>query len=425
MSKLKNKLLLILGANYETIPLVMTAKELGCIVHVTDYNPAAPAKKYAHVAHDVDCMDIQKLSELCYKFKIDGIMLGVADSLVKSYQLLCAKNNYPCYVSKQQSEILTNKKRFNQLCENFGLPSIPNYKIDLENFDESIKGIEFPVFVKPVDANSGKGMSICENKQDLVIAIEKAKSSSITGQYLVEEYMTCSDILAYYTFVNGKYYLTAIADRYTIMQNNLSSRVCVGAIYDSRYKKLFIETIHEKLTELFKSIDVKNGVFLVSAFVKDNCFYLYDPGFRLQGEAPDIHIQNGISYNQREALVHFALTGEMTSPNQDKVSSFINSLNTHLTLWILLRQGVIKEIQGLNALSKNSNVFYVSQRLFLNDEVKDYDIGTERQVFARIYCKIQDKQSIKNLINEIEDTIDVRGENGESLKINGLKYRLF
>ena len=63
MDSLVGKRLLVLGANVETIPLIETAKKLGVYVYVTDFNPNAPAKKYADKSFDVDGLNIHGLVE--------------------------------------------------------------------------------------------------------------------------------------------------------------------------------------------------------------------------------------------------------------------------------------------------------------------------------------------------------------------------
>lgn len=418
---MEQKKILILGANHETIPLVLTLNKLGIYTIVTDYNPDAPSKKYACKCYDIDCMDLDALVRLCKEEKVNGIMLGVADSLVKVYQLLCEKLNYFSYSSKLQSEVLSNKILFNEYCAKFNIPVIPNYKVELERFEDTANSVQYPVFVKPVDGNSGKGASICKNKIQLKDAIIRAKSNAPSGKYLIEKYMQCDDLLLYYTFMNGEYWLSAIADRYTIKQKDNGSKVCVGAIYPSKYKDKYFEDLHEKLKKLFQHLKIRNGVFLISAFYENEKFHLYDPGFRLQGEAPDIHINHVAGYDQKEALLNLALNGNM---GKEVLKNDYFSENIHATIWVLLKPGKIKSIMGLKELEANSYVFYISQRFFEGDEVDEKVIGTEGQVFARIYCSFGKVRNINKIIEDIENSIDVIDVNGNSLKLKGFADEL-
>ena len=52
------KKVLILGANPETVSLIIKAKEMGIFTIVTDNNPNAFAKKYADMAINIDAIDV-------------------------------------------------------------------------------------------------------------------------------------------------------------------------------------------------------------------------------------------------------------------------------------------------------------------------------------------------------------------------------
>ena len=63
--KIKKKII-ILGANFETIPLVKTALSMGCDVYVADPYPYSPAKLIEGVKGvDIDGNDIEKLAKYC------------------------------------------------------------------------------------------------------------------------------------------------------------------------------------------------------------------------------------------------------------------------------------------------------------------------------------------------------------------------
>ena len=91
------KKLLILGANPETIRLVDTAKSMGIYTIVTDPDPNAPAKKIADKSIDINGMDVDSLVKFCLEEKVDGVLVGIADRLIQSYQQVCEKLNLPCY----------------------------------------------------------------------------------------------------------------------------------------------------------------------------------------------------------------------------------------------------------------------------------------------------------------------------------------
>jgi biotin carboxylase len=408
-----NKKLLVLGANSETIPLIQTAQEMGVFVIVTDFNEKAPAKIYADKAFNVDGLNIKGLIDLCNIEKVDGVIVGVADRLIVSYFEVCDALGLPCYATKEQCEFFTNKGKFNQLCSEFDIQTIPNYNNDYLLGD--LSQIKFPVFVKPTDANSGKGMSICHNVIELNIAVEKAKSHSISKMFLIERFMQCDDMFIYYTFQDGEIYVSATADRFTTDKQGDVSKVCTQANYPSEYNKLYFDSLHPKMVQMFNALNVRNGVFMISAFVEDGNIYLYDPGFRLQGEAPNIPIETICGFDHKKMLVNFALAGSMGEVELKLLNDPYFSNKFTSTIWLLAKEGEIAEILGLDKILNDFNVIRIVQRLYVGDKITKEMIGTEAQVVARIYLICETLNSTSNTKNYIEKTIKIIDYHGVNL----------
>jgi biotin carboxylase len=395
--------LLILGANPETVPLIQVAKDMGIYTIATDFNPDAPAKKVSDKSYDIDGMDVKKLVELAKSEKVDGVLVGVADLLVPPYQKVCEQLKLPCYANSKAVLALSNKYNFKRVCESYGVQGVPEY---------SFYNAAFPVLVKPVDNCSGQGITICYKEEDLVVAIKEAKAMSRSGHAIVERHMTCDDVLLYYTFKDGECYLSATADRNTYPSKK-GSPVNLGSTYPSKHTQLYLHNTHSKMKNVFSELEIKNGVLLIQAFVENKEFYVYDPGFRLQGEAPHLLLAAINGFDHRKMLINFALTGKMNDgdfPLQD--DCFLKGKHA-ATLWILLGAGKIKNIQGMEV--EDSRIVHIVQRLQIGDVVTGNMVGTEKQVFARFYLVCDAKKELEELSRDIRNRVKVFGESGESL----------
>jgi biotin carboxylase len=413
------KKLLILGANPETIPLIETAKAMGVYIIVTDPDPQAPAKKHADKGININGMDVDGLVEFSKQEKVDGVLVGVADRLIEPYQKVAEALNLPCYGNRYQCEVLTNKGKFNDLCKEYNIlniPSIPFYKKDIDN---DLKDITYPVFIKPIDRNSGKGMSIAYNESELRKGIEKAFSNTSSDYILLERYMTCNDVLVSYTIIDGEPILSAMADRYTCKEQNKTSQVCLGAIYPSKLLDVYMDKEYPKMANMLKSIGLKNAILTISAFVEDNNFYYYDPGFRLQGEAPNLHMENINGFDQKQFLIDIALGNEL---NKDNITKADFQNNHAATIWLLLKKGTIGKVEGFDVIEKDSSIFHISRRLFEGEVITEDMVGTESQVMARIYLCCKTKQELKNKLSEIYSTIKVFDKDNNNQLINRFEY---
>lgn len=410
------KKLLILGANSETIPLVETAKNMMLFTIVADPDPDAPAKKVAHQGINIDGTNVDDLVNFCIKENIDGVLVGVADRLIQPYQKVCQALNLPCYGSTYQCEVLTDKGKFNVLCNQYGLQTIPSTTFYRTDSISKVKNIEYPVFIKPIDRNSGKGITLAFNQQELFDGIEKAFSITSSEFILLEKYMNCNDVIINYTIIDGEPILSAIGDRYTTKEQGKTSQVCLGAVYPSDLEDIYKSNVHHKVVNMLKGIGLENCILTVSAFVENANFYFYDPGFRLQGEAPNLHIEQVANFDQKKFLIDIAMNNNKLKVN-NITADFKNHFNS--TIWFLLKTGTIGKIEGLQEVEKDPSVFHISKRFSEGDIIDKSFTGTEAQVFARIYISCKSKHELKLKVKQIQNTVKVFDSNNSSQLLNG------
>ncbi len=414
---LSGKRLLILGGNPETGILVDIANSLGVYTIVVDPNPDAPAKQKAKEHHEFDGFEVDKIVEFAREKKADGVLVGVADILVAPYQDICEKLNMPCYATKDIVKAFCSKDGFKEACKKYGVQDIPGVYI---NDASQVTGLnlELPLMVKPVDNGAGVGMRICYDRSELEEAIIKALSHSKKGGVLVEQYMNCDDMFAYYTFKNGKAYLSALADRITTKKQGNLSPVCMGAIYPSKHAKEFIKNVNPGMVSFFEKLGVKNGVLNVQFFIKAGRFYAYDPGFRLQGEAPHIHIAAINGFDHRKMLINFALNGSLGVADLEERNDCLFRNKYGTTVWVLLKSGKIGEVIGLDKIKNDESVSFLLQRFNENDVVEPGMVGTERQVFARIYAQCDSFKQLGEKIIEFQKILTINDVDGENMIID-------
>ena len=163
----------------------------------------------------------------------------------------------------------------------------------------------------------------------------------------------------------------------------------------------------------------------VSAFCEDGHFYVYDPGFRLQGGGFHLILKYMNGFDQRQMLVNFALTGSMdyaktTGGNFGEK----NDANMHgksaAVVWFLLKNGKIANIKGLEFVKSHPSVDFVIDRFNVGDEVTPNMLGTERQVFLRIFLHCENKAELTATLRDFQSNLAVTNENGESLILPSL-----
>ena len=94
------------------------------------------------------------------------------------------------------------------MCRKYNVPVVPEYT------ENELDTIDYPVIVKPSDSYGSKGITICNNKDELQKGITNAKKFSPTNQVIIEEYMICDDVNLDYVMQDGEIIFTAMGDRY-------------------------------------------------------------------------------------------------------------------------------------------------------------------------------------------------------------------
>ncbi len=420
MSKeFEGKKLLILGGNPETTPLVEIANNMGMKTIVSSARHEDPAKKAAWKAYDVDGMDVPGLVALAHKEQVDGVLVGVADILVPAYCKVCEALGLPCYATQQIVDVFAFKDVFKATCERYGIHGIPEFYLDAELRQEDLDKIVYPVMVKPVDNGGGVGMTVAYNEEELKAGVALALENSCKKRFIVEKYMQCDDMGMYYTFKDGYCSASCIYDRYTTDEQPGFSRVCLGGTYPSKYCDEYFERMHLNVLRLFKEIGIENGVLMLSGFYKDGEFYVYDTGFRLQGEAPHILMKAIHNFDQREMLIRFALTGSEGDVDLRVEDDARLRGKWAATLWFLLKEGKIAKIEGLDEIHKDSRVVANIQRLHEGDTVLPEWIGNEKQVLTRMYLVCNSKIALADALKYYMNTVKVLDEEGHSLLLEG------
>ena len=415
----EGKKLLILGGNPETTPLVEIANGMGIKTIVASGRHTDPAKKAAWKASDIDGMDVPALIELAQAEQVDGVLVGVADILVPSYCKVCDALNLPCYATQQIVDVFAFKDVFKATCERYGVHGIPEYHLDADMKREDLDKIKYPVMVKPVDNGGGVGMTVAYNEAELVEGVKKALDASYKERFIVEKYMLCDDMGMYYTFKDGYCSASCIYDRYTTDEQPGLSRVCLGGTYPSKHLDEYFEKMHPNALRLFKEIGIKNGVLMLSGFYEDGEFYVYDTGFRLQGEAPHLLMKAIHGFDQREMLIRFALTGSEGDVNLETDDDTRLRGKWASVLWFLLKQGKIARIEGLEDLASDKRVVANVQRLHEGDTVIPEWIGNEKQVLTRMYLVCDSKEELAECLKEYQAKVKVYDEDGDDMLLKG------
>jgi len=416
-NNLRGKRLLILGGMRISCEIVRKAKTMGIYTLVADYNKIedSPGKQIADEAVDLSVIDVDAVVDYIKHNAIDGVFVGFNDMLLPYYAEICQRTGLPCYGTKAQFETLIAKDQYKALCRQFGVPTIPEYDIN----DAHIK---YPVLVKPVDSSGSRGITICHNRQELDEAVEIGRKASKTGKVLIERYIDGREVTVFWTFQDGNYYLSALANRH--VKHNQGTDVIplpVGYTFPSVYLPKYRAEVEENCKRLFKHLGLKDGMMFMQCKVEDGTCYVYDLGYRLTGSLEYKILERVCGYNPLEMMICHALIGKMGEESiADRALPEFKTPAFNVSC--LCAPGTITKIEGIDEVKAMPEVEDVVIAHTPGETITEQMKGLLAQITVRVLGSVENKEQLLPTMQKIDNTIHIVGSEGEELLLSGIEY---
>lgn len=413
--ELKGKKLLILAGASLHIKIVKAAKELGVYTIVTDnLKPEdSPAKLIADEFWMNNIFDIDNIVQRCKEEKVDGVITFCIDPTQIPYQRICEKLNLPCYGTKEQFRIFTNKQLFKDFCKKYNVNVIPEYsRNDILN-----NNVNYPVLVKPTDSRGSRGINICYNQEEVLNAMNIASNESSDKGVIIEQYFNDAHDMSFaYMVVNKIPYLVKIGDR--ILGDKKDNLQCqqMAAILPSKYKQQYIELVEPNVKEMIKGLGLDFGSVFLQGFWKGNKVYMYDPGLRFPGTDFDVVTKEVTGFDAMKSFVRFALTGDINSCYGDINLAYNYNDKFCLILSVSIKAGVIDIIEGIEEIVKHPYVIDYYQRYHKGDVISNY--GDIRQRVLEFVMYIPNYNEIKNFIDFAYKTLKIIDTQGNDMIVS-------
>jgi len=155
----------------------------------------------------INLNNFDELKNFIFKEKIKMIVVGPEKPLVDGIVNFLEKNNIKVFGPNKIASQLEGSKIFTKkLCEKY---KIPTAKFGIfENFKEAndyLEKTKFPLVVKADGLASGKGVYICENRNQAITAVEEIFKGKfgVAKNILIEEFLQGEE-MSYFLISDGK-----------------------------------------------------------------------------------------------------------------------------------------------------------------------------------------------------------------------------
>jgi biotin carboxylase len=425
MENHKKKTLLISNGLALACDIVKKAKEKNIYTIVTDWYENSPAKKISDESFMISTADIDAMVDLAKNKKVDGVITSFIDSNLENTRRVCEILGCHFYATKEQLEITMNKRKFKALCKNNHVSVVPEYVINGTLTKEKIMGIEYPVIVKPADSSGSKGITICNNEDELLSGYNKALEFSGSKEVVIEKFMDLSKsgINLDYVIIDGEVYLSSVGDLYTYQNHKSLPPLTAGVYYPSIHTDEYINKMDKNVRKMFKNLGLKNGVLYIQSFYEDGNFYFYEMGYRLGGGQSYQVISRINGVNHLEMLIDYSLTGKMCT--EEVISKITPKFNKKgFILFLHIKPGVISRIEGMDKIHRLKDVVNIMQTYVEGDRIQESAANTTAQVFGKVHLVSENKESLIKTINTIKEELKIINKDGESMLIDSFNANL-
>ena len=332
---------------------------------------------------DVDILNFNKIYKLIKIHKIDVVIVGPEEPLVKGLVDFLNKKKVKVFGPNKYASKLEGSKAFmKNLCKANKIPTA-NFKIcrSLNHVKNFLKISKFPIVVKADGLAAGKGVTICKNKQAVLkISDEIFKGKFKSSKKVVLEEFLKGEEASYFLVVDKndfKFFGTAQDHKRVGEKDRGPNTGGMGAyspapIINKEVENKIIEKIVKPtLTALKKKKQPYKGILYVGLMIKNNEPYLIEYNVRMgdpecQVILPRLKtdlvsiIKNTINDNLKNIKIKWRKEKSMTIvlcskgyPGKYKKNIRINNLND------------LK-------LRKNSFIFHAGTKFFQN---KIFSVG--------------------------------------------------
>ena len=242
---------------------------------------------------EVDILNFKKLHSLIKIHKVDIVIIGPEEPLVKGLADYLIKKKIKVFGPNKYAAKLEGSKAFmKKICQKNNIPTA-KFKVckSLKDINLFIKKSSFPVVVKADGLAAGKGVSICKNKKQLI----KFSSDIFKGKFksskkvVLEEFLQGEEV-SYFLIIdknNFKFFGSA-QDHKRVYENDKGPNTGgMGAyspapiIKKTLEKKIITKIVQPTLNALKNRKKFYTGFLYVGLMIKKNEPYLIEYNIRM------------------------------------------------------------------------------------------------------------------------------------------------
>ena len=368
--------LMILGASYSQLPLYEAARQLG----VSTVAASTPGDWQGFAVADesvyADITSPEAILKAAQEKEIDGIATCCLDAGVRALGYTCEQMGL-IGPSAKSADISNDKFKMKEAFMAGGVRCARHICIhSLEELEEALEKLEFPVVLKAVDLMGSRGIFRCNTREETFFYYNKTMEATRKDYCLVEEFIE-GQVLGCEAMIQNGRLLYCLPNNIEAFQSYVPTPIGHSVPY-KKQNELGRE-VEDQVKLAIRATGLDNCPVNCDLIEKNGKIYVIEITGRAGGTClPEmVSIYYGINYY--EAIVRLALGMDVQEMFRDKISGTANLSRTLLSD----KDGIVKAIH--NANKPAADIVDLSFNIVPGDEVHHYTNGRDRlgQVILR------------------------------------------
>ncbi len=243
---------------------IQKIQELGYEVFCVDMNPHAPAFAFADGHAAVNISDVEGVGK--YADEIGAhVVLALNDAGVLPAVHANKKRGLKCY-DPDQVKFFTDKGFMRERWKEFGVAQ-PKFQVcaTAQEISDAVHDIGFPCIVKPCMMWGSRGVSKVNDENDIAFATQFAMENARGARYIVEEFMSGTEVSIEGLFKDGKAFILAKADKE--LQQHDNYRVTIQINYEADLPDAILHEIDALVSKAGAAMGFESGALHAECMV--------------------------------------------------------------------------------------------------------------------------------------------------------------
>lgn len=400
-----NRKVLIIGADWEQVSLIETAKKMGFYVIVTHPNINAEGFKISDQFYVKDSRDIQGHLKIAQTHKIDAVVTDNCDYSLYTASVIASKLDLP--FTSIESALLSNDKfaqRQNVSSTKVKQPKFVRVQT-LTELINAVPKIGFPAILKPIDSRGSFGVTILQDMVQLKTAFYNAIDNSPSRTLIFEQFIEGTLVTVDgFCFKNGHQSLTVASRKFENGPKPITKEIIYPARFDKKTNMNLMDAHQKVVHALGYKFGHTHGEYILTAADEIYLVECTNRGGGVYTSSTILPILT--SYPINECLINQSLGIDNFAPENKGVNSMKG--NIMLTFIDYLVGEVIEEI-NLDGVINLPFVVKFRSKYTVNEMIESIENGAGRH--SMLVLSARNYQELKSNLDTVRRTLKIKYHN--------------